>query len=150
MNDQRSDRTRGSLGWAVAAILALAVVILTVALVRGEPSTPGGTATTTVTRADTVARSGLATVALADLPAQARDTVGAIQRGGPFPYAKDGAVFQNREGILPRRPRGYYREYTVTTPGSDDRGARRIVTGDGDREFFYTDDHYESFREVRL
>ncbi len=72
-----------------------------------------------------------------------------IERGGPFPYAKDGAVFGNREWLLPRERSGYYREYTVTTPGSDDRGARRIVTGNEDRDFFYSGDHYGSFVRIR-
>ncbi len=66
---------------------------------------------------------------------------------GPFPYDKDGAVFQNREGILPGRQRGYYHEYTVITPGENDRGARRIVTGSRG-ELYYTDDHYDSFKRI--
>lgn len=81
------------------------------------------------------------------LPPEALDTLGLIARGGPFPHRQDGAVFQNREQRLPRQPRGYYREYTVRTPGSRDRGARRIVAGgDPPSEFFYSDDHYRSFR----
>ncbi|MET7756811.1 ribonuclease domain-containing protein [Streptomyces sp. NPDC005389] len=91
--------------------------------------------------------SGLPTVRAADLPPEARKTLDLIARGGPYPYAKDGAVFSNFERILPREPRGYYREYTVRTPGERDRGARRIVTG-RDGEIYWTDDHYESFREV--
>ncbi|MFB7516580.1 ribonuclease domain-containing protein [Streptomyces sp. NPDC056144] len=91
--------------------------------------------------------SGLPTVRAADLPPEARKTLALIARGGPFPYAKDGAVFSNFERVLPREKRGYYHEYTVKTPGSRDRGARRIVTG-GEGEKYYTDDHYESFREV--
>lgn len=83
----------------------------------------------------------------ADLPAEARDTLALIEAGGPFPYRQDGATFQNREHRLPPRESGYYREYTVETPGSSDRGARRIVAGgDPPVEFFYTDDHYGSFR----
>ncbi|MEU6355053.1 ribonuclease domain-containing protein [Streptomyces sp. NPDC047072] len=89
----------------------------------------------------------LATVQEAKLPAEARQTLRLIDRGGPFPYAKDGTVFGNFEGLLPAEKRGYYREYTVPTPGSRDRGARRIVTGEGG-EFYYTDDHYDSFRAV--
>lgn len=87
------------------------------------------------------------TVAQARLPAQAQDTLQLIDAGGPFPYAKDGAVFGNFEGLLPSRARGYYHEYTVPTPGESDRGARRIITGQGG-EFYYTDDHYASFRAV--
>jgi ribonuclease T1 len=91
--------------------------------------------------------SGLASISVDELPREARDTLALIDAGGPFPYAKDGAVFGNIEGILPARPRGYYREYTVATPGSDDRGPRRLVTGD-DGDVYWTVDHYESFREV--
>ena len=72
-----------------------------------------------------------------------------IARGGPFEHRQDGSVFQNREHRLPTRPRGFYREYTVETPGSDDRGARRIVTGgDPPSEYWYSDDHYRSFRRI--
>jgi len=83
-------------------------------------------------------------VRLSALPAQATDTYELIQTGGPFPFTQDGTVFQNREGILPACAAGYYHEYTVITPGSGDRGARRIVTGGGG-EYFYTGDHYGSF-----
>jgi guanyl-specific ribonuclease Sa len=83
------------------------------------------------------------------LPPEAFDTLALIEAGGPFPYDRDGTVFQNREGRLPSQPRGHYREYTVPTPGSRDRGARRIVTGgDPPVEFYYTDDHYRSFRRI--
>jgi ribonuclease T1 len=87
------------------------------------------------------------TVRVGALPVEAQATLALVAAGGPFPYAQDGAVFQNREGLLPRKASGYYHEYTVETPGSADRGARRIVTGrDGER--YYTDDHYDSFRFV--
>ncbi|HET9873864.1 MAG TPA: ribonuclease domain-containing protein [Propionibacteriaceae bacterium] len=109
-------------------------------------ATAGSTATR---RAATDAETGLLWVELGRLPAEARQTVELIESGGPFPYDKDGVVFGNREGILPQRARGYYREYTVPTPGSDDRGARRIVTGDRHRQLFYTDDHYSSFERIR-
>jgi len=83
------------------------------------------------------------------LPPEAHETLRLIVTGGPFPYDRDGTAFQNREGRLPAQPRGYYREYTVETPGSPDRGARRIVAGgDPPTEFFYTDDHYRSFRRL--
>jgi guanyl-specific ribonuclease Sa len=83
----------------------------------------------------------------AGLPPEAVQTLRLIEAGGPFPYDRDGSVFQNREGRLPQRPRGYYREYTVPTPGSRDRGARRIVSGGQPPEVvYYTDDHYRSFR----
>lgn len=90
---------------------------------------------------------GMATVPESRLPAEARTTLGLIDKGGPFPYAKDGAVFGNFERELPRQSRGYYHEYTVSTPGERDRGARRIVTGRS-HETYYTDDHYESFKAV--
>lgn len=91
--------------------------------------------------------SGLPTIHYDQLPREAKRTLALIDQGGPFPFYQDGSVFQNRERVLPRKPRNYYHEYTVITPGEDDRGARRIVAGDGG-ELFYTDDHYESFREV--
>jgi ribonuclease T1 len=96
---------------------------------------------------DPARADGPATVQEAQLPKQARETLALIDRGGPFPYAKDGAVFGNFERLLPAHQRGYYHEYTVPTPGSRDRGARRIVTGQGG-EIYYTDDHYDSFRAV--
>jgi len=81
------------------------------------------------------------------LPPEAHRTLALIARGGPFPNRQDGSVFGNREGRLPARQRGYYREYTVDTPGLDHRGARRIVTGGQPPvEYYYTDDHYETFR----
>ncbi len=85
------------------------------------------------------------------LPAEARVTLAQIQRGGPFPYHQDGSVFQNREGRLPTAPRGTYREYTVRTPGARDRGARRIITaGSPPAAYWYTDDHYRSFRRFEV
>lgn len=92
--------------------------------------------------------AGAGEVRAADLPPEARETISRIRQGGPFPYARDGTVFQNRERRLPERPRGYYREYTVKTPGAHDRGARRIVAG-REGELYYTHDHYRSFRRVR-
>lgn len=87
-------------------------------------------------------------IAARDLPREARDTLALIRKGGPYPYAKDGTVFGNREGRLPKQKRGYYREFTVRTPGERTRGARRIVAGKlGDN--WYTDDHYATFRRIR-
>ncbi len=89
-----------------------------------------------------------AQVAAKDLPKEAREALALVKKGGPFPYAKDGAVFGNREGRLPGKKRGYYREYTVKTPGERTRGKRRIVAGrEGD--YWYTDDHYATFRRIR-
>lgn len=90
---------------------------------------------------------GTATVVLSDLPAQARRTVALIDAGGPYPYSRDGVVFANRERLLPRQVKGWYHEYTVRTPGSSDRGARRIITG-RDGAMYYTDDHYETCRRI--
>ena len=91
-------------------------------------------------------------VALSQLPSQAQATHRLIRSGGPFPYAKDGTVFGNRERLLPRHARGYYREYTVQTPGSRNRGARRIICGGREpvnpEACFYTADHYASFRLI--
>lgn len=83
----------------------------------------------------------------ADLPPEARETLALIRSGGPFPHARDGSVFANREGLLPPAARGTYREYTVMTPGRKDRGARRIVAARRGG-FYYTEDHYRSFRRI--
>jgi ribonuclease T1 len=93
----------------------------------------------------------ITTVALNELPRQGTETYKLIHQGGPFAYEKDGVVFGNRERLLPAERRGYYREYTVKTPGSRDRGARRIVCGGQPQvpdACFYTDDHYASFRKI--
>jgi len=112
----------------------------------------GGTAVT-ATAAPAAPAAAVSVRAVADvgdicyskLPSQAHDTLDLIKEGGPYPFPQDGTVFQNREGILPAQSSGYYHEYTVITPGSDDRGARRIVTGNKTDEDYYTADHYESF-----
>ena len=87
-------------------------------------------------------------VLLAELPREAQQTLVLIKNDGPFPYRRDGIVFGNYEKRLPLRQRGYYREYTVKTPGSRDRGARRIIAGRAD-DYYYTDDHYRSFRRIQ-
>lgn len=87
------------------------------------------------------------TVSVGEIPWEAVATLGLVAADGPYPYSQDGSTFQNREGILPERPAGFYREFTVETPGSPDRGARRLVVGE-DFSVYYTDDHYESFRFV--
>ena len=115
------------------ALFALLVLLLA-PLAAGEAAHPG------------VAQPP-AQVRLEALPPEARITLDLIRRGGPFPYWRDGAVFSNRERRLPPRPRGWYREYTVPTPGSRDRGARRIVTRGSD-EFYWTADHYTTFRRI--
>ena len=122
--------------WAVRAILlaTLLGLLLTVppALARGE-APPAAVAPE---------------IAAAELPAEARQTIALIRKGGPFPYERDGFVFGNLEKRLPVQARGYYREYTVRTPGAGNRGARRIVAGRGG-ELYYTDDHYQSFKTIR-
>ena len=118
-----------------AARIGAAAAVLSALLVGGTVSaTPAGAAATAV-----------GDICYSDLPSQAHDTLDLIEQGGPFPYEQDGTVFQNREGILPSRSAGYYHEYTVITPGSSTRGARRIVTGEEYQEDYYTADHYASF-----
>ena len=91
----------------------------------------------------------LDSIAVAALPVEAQQTLAAIERGGPFAYPKDGAVFGNYEKILPQQKRGYYREYTVKTPRARNRGARRIIAGgEPAHEYFYTGDHYASFQRI--
>ena len=91
--------------------------------------------------------SGIADIRAAALAPEARETIALIRNGGPFPHARDGVSFGNRGKILPRRERGWYREYTVRTPGERSRGARRIVAG-RDGTLYYTDDHYRSFKRI--
>ncbi|MET9257410.1 ribonuclease domain-containing protein [Streptomyces sp. NPDC003717] len=118
-----------------AARSGAAAAVLSALLVGGAVASPvAGAATASV-----------GDICYSALPAQAHDTLELIEEGGPFPYDQDGVVFQNREGVLPSRSTGYYHEYTVITPGSDTRGARRIVTGEGNDEDYYTADHYASF-----
>ncbi|MFE9996672.1 ribonuclease domain-containing protein [Streptomyces avermitilis] len=100
--------------------------------------------TVSATTADATAAS-VGSICYGDLPSQAYDTLDLIESNGPFPYSQDGAVFQNREGVLPTQSSGYYHEYTVKTPGSSTRGARRIVTGKQTQEDYYTSDHYVTF-----
>ncbi|MEJ1197232.1 MULTISPECIES: ribonuclease domain-containing protein [unclassified Streptomyces] len=118
-----------------AARLGAAAAVLSALLV-------GGTVSATTAGA---APAAVGDICYSALPSQAHDTLDLIEQGGPYPFEQDGTVFQNREGILPSRSTGYYHEYTVITPGSDTRGARRIVTGDASQEDYYTADHYASF-----
>ncbi|RZQ64743.1 ribonuclease domain-containing protein [Amycolatopsis suaedae] len=126
----------------ITAILVAFVVALLGGFGAGvsaaEPAGPAGV------QADCGDTSGFRKTPLSQLPSQATDTYNLIRKGGPYPYPQDDTVFQNRERLLPLCASGYYREYTVKTPGSPDRGARRIVKGKGN-EFFYTRDHYRSF-----
>ncbi|MDX6357029.1 MAG: ribonuclease [Nocardioidaceae bacterium] len=118
-----------------------AVALVLLALVLGHGAFSGGSAGSSSTPTSHV------TVVAASLPAEARQTLALIDSGGPFPYDQDGVVFENREGLLPDHDTGYYHEYTVSTPGSPDRGARRIITGSAG-ELYYTGDHYRSFERI--
>ncbi len=129
---------RGRLSLALLAVLVLAV--LTWALNEGGFSGGG--------RSGDADPGTIATVPLSSLPTEARTTLDLIDRGGPFPYDRDGVVFENREGLLPQEDYGYYHEYTVPTPGSSDRGARRIIVGTAG-ELYWTDDHYRSFERIQ-
>lgn len=91
---------------------------------------------------------GSSEVRISQLPLEARDTFRLIKQGGPFPYPRDGIVFNNHERQLPKKRRGFYHEYTVKTPGARNRGARRIVCG-AVPECYYTDDHYQTFKRIK-
>ncbi|MBM6402540.1 ribonuclease domain-containing protein [Phycicoccus sonneratiae] len=134
---------------AAVALLAVAAVVLAAVWWLGRTTDDVGQATARPTVPSTAAASvdpasGLPVVRVADLPPEARDTLALIDAGGPFPSDRDGAVFQNRERLLPAQARGWYHEYTVPTPGETDRGARRIVTG-RDGLAYWSPDHYASF-----
>ncbi|MGA8850522.1 MAG: ribonuclease domain-containing protein [Aeromicrobium sp.] len=130
----------------------LLLVIVTVGYVAFvEPGSPSATPPASPPRMETSVSPPVSTPpssAERSLPPEARDTIAAIDAGGPFGYDRDGSVFQNRERRLPAEERGYWREYTVDTPGSSDRGARRLVEGRRG-ELYYTDDHYRTFRQIR-
>jgi ribonuclease T1 len=127
------------LAWRPASKLGLAITVAAVVLACGTVLAKGPVAV-------------VGTVARAELPREAQATEALILAGGPFASGKDGAVFGNRERLLPAEPRGYYREYTVMTPGAGDRGARRIVCGGrkptAPEACYYTGDHYASFRRI--
>ncbi|MEU9321158.1 ribonuclease [Streptomyces sp. NPDC048295] len=120
-----------------------AAALLSVLLV-GAPAT-AATAPTGSTASAPISITSVSSICYSALPSQAHDTLDLIDAGGPFPYSQDGVVFQNREGVLPGQSTGYYHEYTVITPGSPTRGARRIVTGERTQEDYYTSDHYATF-----
>lgn len=142
------NRGRAALG------LLLAVLALVVSGYLLQPGDAGpGAPTPPVGQVRTAApvddETGLPWADLGTLPPQVADTVSRLDRGGPYRYAQDDTVFGNRERLLPARPAAYYREYTVPTPGSPDRGPRRVVAGDRGRQLFYTGDHYASFVRIR-
>lgn len=141
-------------------LVVLAVAVIGFLATRGGGPADDGARPASSVAAPTAARtsprtataitsnpSGLAEIRESQLPSQARDTLALIARGGPYPYDRDGVVYSNFERILPLKASGYYHEYTVATPGSSDRGARRIVAGQ-QGEKYYTDDHYASFRFI--
>lgn len=133
-----------------ATILFLGMVALTAIwwgpqLWSGESVAPAASSSEVSTQVDP--DSGLPWVSVDQLPPEAAEVLALIDRGGPFRYRTDGAVFENRERLLPIEDPGYYHEYTVDTPGSPDRGARRIVVG-SDRRAYWTDDHYQSFERI--
>ncbi|MET9291397.1 ribonuclease [Streptomyces sp. NPDC003077] len=125
--------------------LASALVFGGSAVAATPVSAPVAVTAHVATVAPAAKAASVGQICYSDLPSQAHDTLRLIAKGGPFPYSKDGTVFQNRERILPAQRSGYYHEYTVITPGSPDRGARRIVTGSKYQEDYYTADHYRSF-----
>ncbi|RZT20417.1 ribonuclease T1 [Kribbella sp. VKM Ac-2569] len=131
-------------------LIAAVTLAATAALGPTAYAAPAPAPTTTVTSVVT-APAAIDTCALSSLPPEASDTLDLVHSGGPFPYDQDGTVFSNREGILPDESSGYYHEYTVITPGSPDRGARRLVGGGAmttPEHVYYTGDHYASFCEV--
>ncbi|MFJ9440415.1 ribonuclease [Kitasatospora sp. NPDC101235] len=114
-----------------------------------KPTPPAGGAATNPAAAGTWVPTdpALADVCRTKLPSQAVDTLTLIAKGGPYPYNRDGIVFENRESRLPKKTDGYYHEYTVVTPGSNDRGTRRVVTGDSGEQY-WSADHYATFQEI--
>lgn len=126
---------RASRFWRVVLAAMLWLPLASHGLSQSSQSAQGG-------------QEGLSVIAAAELPAEARDTLRAIRQGGPFAYPRDGVIFKNFERILPKQPRGYYREYTVETPGANNRGARRIISGEVN-EYYYSADHYQTFKRIR-
>lgn len=128
--------------WPLILVIALALVVYVVPELTGSEA---GDVPSIVNPASGV--SDLPPISVDALPLEALDTIDLIDSGGPYPFDRDDLIFQNREGLLPDEPQGYYREYTVITPGENTRGARRIVAGE-DGELYYTADHYSSFAEI--
>jgi len=128
----------------LVAVAAYVYVHQRTARVSAPPTAPDAAATNDASRDAPESLSAF-------LPSEAHDTLALIARGGPFPHRQDGEVFGNYEHLLPAEPRGYYHEYTVETPGAHDRGARRIITGGNPPAvYYYTDDHYRSFRKFTV
>ena len=150
--------------WAFSCILALSAILGGCGKDGSRDATqePGASASQATTQLGQAAsttpaasgaqeRSALAAVTKAQLPAEAAETLRLIKAGGPFPFGEDGVLFRNSAALLPQHPRGYYHAYTVRTPGSADRGKRRIVCGGQRRQTsdcYYTDDYYASFKRI--
>jgi guanyl-specific ribonuclease Sa len=129
----------------------ISLLLTNLALLGLSPTAQGQTQLKQIsseTGTNLIAQIQIRTVPINKLPPEAQVTIELIQKGGPFPYKQDGTIFRNREKRLPPAPVGYYREYTVPTPGLRTRGAQRIVTGRGN-EIYYTGDHYRSFVRVQ-
>jgi ribonuclease T1 len=131
----------------VASVWILVAAALVVGCSAVSDTEAGSQTAATVGHAGTDPESGLPWISRSDLPTEALDTLAEIATGPPYQYDRDGVIFENREGLLPEQERGYYEEFTVETPGSADRGARRIIWGLQD-ELYYTDDHYQSFERI--
>jgi ribonuclease T1 len=129
---------RNLIRYVVFAALALSVGLVSMQTTAYE--TPAGMRKTLEQNYDAIS--------IAQLPPEAQQVLKLIKQGGPFPYSRDGVIFGNREKRLPKQARGYYKEYTVKTPGARTRGARRIIAG-SKGEYFYSDDHYETFRQIK-
>lgn len=127
--------------------LAATLLMAAIGISASTPASARDTAPTKTKSANTILVS--------ELPKEGRTTLDLIRKGGPFPHAaKDGSIFSNREGILPKEKRGHYREYTVATPGARNRGAKRIVCGGPPKDFakqtcYFTDDHYATFKKIQ-
>jgi ribonuclease T1 len=131
----------------VLAVTLLGVVGIGLLGAGARSTAPSASPSPSPSAGSQTPRSGLPGIAVADLPKQARDTLALIDRGGPYPYSQDNTIFSNLERVLPERPKGYYREYTVVSPGSSSRGTRRLVVG-AQGDIYFTADHYQTFRQV--
>ncbi|MFE6845442.1 ribonuclease domain-containing protein [Streptomyces sp. NPDC057686] len=131
---------------ALAGAAAVAAALFTGPAASAAPAP----ASAPVSVAAAASAASVGSICYSALPSQAHDTLDLIDEGGPFPYSQDGVVFQNRERLLPIHGSGYYHEYTVVTPGSPTRGARRIITGQQWEEDYYTSDHYATFRRINF
>ena len=149
MNTGRPSRRLGLMPWLARWGVVVGMAVATAAF---SPASARNMTPELAAASEQTNTQGASSIALESLPREAQATYRLILAGGPFPYEKDGVVFGNREHQLPRHPRGFYREYTVKTPGSRNRGARRIVCGGSPpnrpESCYYTDDHYANFRRI--